>query len=347
MKAVYLTALRQLEVRETPTPQLHGPKDVLLRVDTLGVCGSDIHYYKQGRIGQQTAPFPFVLGHELAGTVIQVGPGVTRVKPGQRIAVDPLIPCGRCDQCLAGRRHTCRNQKFLGSTGEPGALSEYLAMPEVCCFPVPDSLNDDEAAMVEPLSIGAYAVQMAVRNGLTSGMRVGIVGAGPIGLCTLLAVRAEAKVKTYVTDLVDHRLNIARVCGADWTGNPERENVAATVHQLEPLGLDFVFECAGEQAAIDESIDLLKPGGALLIIGIPELDRITLNINLVRRHELRIFNVRRQNECVERAIDLIASRKVDVSPLVTHHFSLDDSPRAFEMVSSRSGGVIKAIIRLS
>src|SRR5579862_9727262 len=347
MKAVYLTALRQLEVRETPAPQLNGPNDVLLRVDRLGVCGSDLHYYHQGRIGTQSAPFPSILGHELSGTIERVAPGVKRLKPGQRVAVDPLIPCGRCDQCLAGRRHTCRKQKFLGSMGEPGALSEYLVMPEVCCFPVPDSLSDDEAAMVEPLSIGAYAVQMAVRNGLTSGMRVGIVGAGPIGLCTLLALRAEAKVETYVTDLVDHRLTVARACGADWTGNPERENVAATVHQLEPLGLDFVFECAGEQAAIDQSIDLLKPGGALLIIGIPELDRISLNINLARRHELRIFNVRRQNECVQRAIDLIASRKVDVSPIVSHHFSLEDTARAFEMVSARSGGVVKAMIRLS
>jgi L-iditol 2-dehydrogenase len=316
-------------------------------VDTLGVCGSDVHYYTQGRIGPQTAPFPYILGHELAATVMETGSQVTRLKPRQRVAVDPLIPCGGCDQCLAGRRHTCRKQKFLGSSGQPGALSQYLVMPEGCCFPVPDSLNDDEAAVVEPLSIGVYAVQMALRNGLSSGARIGIVGSGPIGLCTLLAARAELQVTTYVTDLVDQRLTIARACGAHWTGNPQREDVTRAIQRLEPLGLDMVFECAGEQAAIDQAIGLLTPGGALLIVGIPEVDRISFNINFIRRNELRIFNVRRQNECVERAIKLIAGRKVDVSPLVTHHFPLEETARAFEMVSARRDVVVKAIIRIS
>ena len=135
------------------------------------------------------APFPLILGHELAATVLEAGPEVKSLHPGQRVAVDPLIPCGECDQCRAGRKHTCRNQKFLGSPGQlPGALVEYLVMPAACCSPVPDSLNDDQAAVVEPLSIGVYAAQMAQ---LAPGARVGIVGSGPIGLCTLLAVRAQ------------------------------------------------------------------------------------------------------------------------------------------------------------
>jgi len=192
MKAVYLTGLRKMELRDAPEPRLSSPQDVLLQVDTLGVCGSDVHYYTQGKIGPQAAPFPLLLGHELAATVLEAGPAVTRFRAGQRVAVDPLIPCGECDQCFAGRKHTCRNQKFLGSSGQPGALAEYLVMPAHCCSPVPDSLNDDEAAVVEPLSIGVYAAQMAHRAGLTNGARVGIVGSGPIGLCTLLAVRAQA-----------------------------------------------------------------------------------------------------------------------------------------------------------
>jgi L-iditol 2-dehydrogenase len=347
MKAVYLTALREMEVRQAPDPKLSGPHDVLLRVDTLGVCGSDIHYYARRSIGPQFAPFPFVLGHELAGTVMETGSQVTALKSGQRVSVDPLIPCGHCDQCLSGRRHTCREQKFLGSSGQAGGLSEYLVMPDVCCYPVPDTLSDDEAAMVEPLSIGVYAVQMALRNGLESGAKVGIVGSGPIGLCALLAVRAEAQVTTYVTDPVEYRLEAARAAGATWAGNPDREDVEAVIQSLEPLGLDVVFECAGEQAAIDQAVDLLKPGGALFIIGIPEVDRISFNISLIRRKELRIFNVRRQNECVERAIELIATKKVNVAPLVTHHFPLEQTPPAFEMVSARRDGVLKAIIRVS
>ena len=347
MKAVYLTGLREMEVRQAPAPCLTGPQDVLLQVDTLGVCGSDVHYYTQGKIGPKAAPFPLLLGHELAATVLEAGPRVTRLQAGQRVAVDPLIPCGECDQCLAGRKHTCRNQKFLGSAGHPGALAEYLVMPAACCSPVPDSLSDDEAAVVEPLSIGVYAAQMAHRAHLPPGARVGIVGSGPIGLCTLLAVRAQSQATVYVTDLVDHRLAVARACGAAWTGNPQREDVVAGIQHLEPLGLDMVFECAGEQAAIDQAVELLKPGGALLIIGIPEVDRISFNINLIRRNELRLFNVRRQNECVERAIELISSGRVDVGPLVTHHFRLEETARAFELVSARSDGVVKAIIRIS
>jgi L-iditol 2-dehydrogenase len=346
MKVVYLTGLRQMELRQAPAPCLAGPHDVLLRVDTLGVCGSDIHYFTQGKIGPHTAPFPFILGHELAATVLEMGNAVKSLHAGQRVAVDPLIACGECDQCRAGRKHTCRNQKFLGSSGLfPGALVEFLVMPDACCSPVPDSLNDDEAAVVEPLSIGVYAAQMAQ---LAPGSRVGIIGSGPIGLCTLLAVRAAAPAAAvYVTDLVDERLAVARACGATWTGNPLREGVLAAIHQLEPLGLDAVFECAGEQDALDQGIELLKPGGALLVIGIPEVDRVSFNINLLRRNELRILNVRRQNECVERAIELIASGRVDVRPLVTHHFRMEETARAFDLVSARSDGVVKAIIRIS
>jgi L-iditol 2-dehydrogenase len=333
-----------MEVRQDPKPHLEGPRDVLLKIDTLGVCGSDVHYYTQGKIGPTAAPFPLLLGHELAATVLEAGPEVTTLRPGQRVAVDPLIACGKCDQCLSGRKHTCRDQKFLGSAGQPGALVEYLVMPAACCSPVPDNLNDDEAAVVEPLSIGVYAAQLGK---IPHGSKVGIVGSGPIGLCTLLAIKAETEATVYVTDLVDARLAVARTCGAAWTGNPHKEDVRAAIQKLEPLGLDVVFECAGEQEAIDQGIDLLKPGGTLLIVGIPEVDRISFNINLIRRNELRIFNVRRQNECVERAIELIASGRVNVGPLVTHHFTLEETGRAFEVVSSRSDGVVKAIIRIS
>jgi len=345
MKAVYLTGLRQMELRETPTPRPAGPHDVLLRVDTLGVCGSDIHYYTQGKIGPGVATFPQLLGHELAATVVELGAEVKSLHPGQRVAVDPLVACGQCDQCRAGRQHTCRHQNFLGNPGQlPGALVEYLVMPAACCSPVPDSLDDDEAALVEPLSIGVYAAQMAQ---LEPGARVAVVGSGPIGLCTLLAVRALTPAAVYATDLVDERLAVARACGAVWTGNPQREDVVAAIRRLEPLGMDAVFECAGEQAALDQGIELLKPGGALLVIGIPEIDRVSFSMNTMRRNELRILNVRRQNRCVERAIELIASGRANVRPLVTHHFPLQETARAFQLVSARADGVVKAIIRIS
>ena len=345
MKAAYLTGLRQVEIREAPVPRVAGPRDVLLRINTVGVCGSDMHYYRQGRIGPQVVEFPHVLGHECAGTILETGGEVRELRVGQRVAVDPLVACGRCDQCRARRKHTCRDQKFLGNPGQlPGALVEYLVLPAECCFPVPDALDDDTVAVVEPLSIGLYAAQMAE---LAPGARVGIVGSGPIGLCTLLALRALGPVTIYVTDLLDERLTVARACGADWTGNPRSEDVVAAVQRLAPLGLDAVFECAGEQTALDQGAELLEPGGALLVIGIPELDRVSFDINLLRRNELRVLNVRRQNECVAPAIELLASGRVDVRPLLTHHFRLEETPQAYELVSARRDGVLKAMIRIA
>jgi L-iditol 2-dehydrogenase len=345
MKAAFLTGLRKIELREVPPPRLTGPDDVLLRIETVGVCGSDLHYYKEGRIGPQVVEFPLILGHECGGTIVEAGAEVKGLKPGQRVAIDPLVACGHCDQCRNGRKHTCRHQKFLGNPGQlPGALVEYLVLPAECCCPVPDSLDDEQAAIVEPLSVGVYAAQLAQ---LSPQARVGILGSGPIGLSVLLAIRAQSQAMAYVTDLLDERLAVARTCGAVWAGNPRRENVVAAIRRAEPLGLDVVFECAGEQETLDQGIDLLKPGGALLIVGIPAVDRVSFNISQLRREELRILNVRRQNLCVEPTIELMASGRVDVRPMITHHFSLDETPQAFELVNARRDGVVKAMIRVS
>jgi threonine dehydrogenase-like Zn-dependent dehydrogenase len=225
-----------------------------------------------------------------------------------------------------------------------GALAEYVVLPAECCTVVPDALDDDEATVVEPFSIGLYAAQMAQ---LAPGARVGIIGSGPIGLCTLLAIRGLTHATVYVTDLLDERLAVARTCGADWTGNPRQQDVVKSIRQVEPFGLDAVFECAGEQEALDQGLELLQPGGALLVIGIPEVDRISLDINLMRRNELRLLNVRRQNECVAAAVEMIAGGRVNIRPLVTHHFPLDQAPQAFELVAERRDGVLKAMIHLS
>jgi len=346
MKAAYLTGLRQVEIRDVPRPTAPGPRDVLLRVHTVGVCGSDMHYYTQGRIGPQVVQYPHIIGHECSGTILEMGREVRHLNVGQRVAVDPLVPCGRCDQCHGGRRHTCRDQKFLGNPGQlAGALVEYLVMPAECCFPVPDALDDDLTAFVEPLSIGLYTARL---GRLEPGARVGIIGSGPIGLSTLLSIRAEVPdAKVYVTELIAERRAAARSGGADWTGNPQSEDVVARILDLEPLGLDAVFECAGEQGAIDQGFPLLQPGGALIIVGIPELDRVSFDINLARRNELRILNVRRQNECVAPAIELLASGRVNVRPLVTHHFCLEEIPQAFNLVAARRDGVLKAMISVA
>jgi L-iditol 2-dehydrogenase len=345
MKAAFLTGIRALEIREAPEPKLTNPRDVLLRIDAVGICGSDVHYYTAGRIGSLAVQYPFIVGHECAGTVLEAGAEVRGPAAGQRVAIDPLVSCRQCDQCRAGRSHTCRKQKFLGSPGQlPGSLAEYLIMPAECCFPIPDSLSMAQATVVEPLSIGLYAQRMSHPQ---PGAKIAILGSGPIGLSVLLALRVLGHFRIYVTDLIEERLQVARQCGADWTGNPTRQDIVAAIGDLELLGVDFAFECAGQQETLDQAVELLKPGGTLLVIGIPEVDRTSFPIHTLRHKELRIENVRRKNQCIAPAIELVARGAVNLDPLITHHFSLAETKAAFDLVADYRDGVVKAIIHLS
>ena len=344
MRAAFLTGIRELEVREAPDPVVTEGDDVLLQVDAVGVCGSDVHYYTTGRIGCQVVQHPWVCGHEPSATVLEVGADVTGLAPGQRVAVEPAISCMACDQCLAGRPHTCRKLRFISCPGErPGAFSERIVMPARNCYPIPDDLSAAEGAVMEPLSIGLYAARLA---SVRPGAKVAILGSGPIGLCVLLALRAETDCTVYATDRLDPRLAVARQCGADWTGNPDSQDVVAAITDAEPGLLDVVFECAGEQDTLDQGLHLLKPGGTLMMIGIPEVDRVSFAIDLLRRKELRLQNVRRQCECVAPAIALAASGQVDVSPLITHRFPLDDAKAAFDLAADYRDGVVKAVVEM-
>jgi L-iditol 2-dehydrogenase len=342
MKAMVLTGIRQMSMTDVPDPAIERDTDVLLRLTAVGVCGSDIHYYTQGKIGSQVVRYPFRVGHECAAVVEKTGRAVTALKPGDRVAVDPAMWCGSCDQCLAGRFHTCRRLTFLGCPGQAeGCLSERLVMPAASCFKVPDSLSDELAALVEPLSIGVYAVAQSVPLATA---KVGILGAGPIGLSMLLAARAAGFRTFYVTDKIDARLSAAAAAGAGWTGNPDREDVVAAVTRAEPLLLDCVFECCGKQEALDQAIRLLKPGGTLMLVGIPSADRVTFEIDQLRRREIRIQNVRRQNEKVRETIEMAASGAIQPGFMITHRFPFSQTKAAFDLVDSYSDGVIKAMI---
>ncbi len=345
MQAAYLTGIRQFEIRDIPMPEINNAGDVLLRIDEVGVCGSDMHYYSTGRIGnEQVVEFPWIVGHECAATVEQVGGEVENLIPGQRVAVDPLVTCGQCDQCLANRPHTCRNQMFLGCPCQlPGAMVEYLVMPAECCLPVPDSMSGKQTVLTEPFAIALWACHLA---GDLNGASVGILGSGPIGLCVLAAAKSTGAKRCYVTDLIDERLEMASRQGAGWAGCPEKQDIVADILKDNPKGLDFVFECAGEQETVDQAAGLLAPGGMLLLLGIPEFDKWSLPTHGMRRKELSVRNVRRQNGMTSEAIRMVADRDVVLDSLVTHHFSLDKSKEAFDLVADYHDGVVKAIIHI-
>lgn len=342
MKVVALTGIRKIEILEQPIPELINDNDVLIKVKSIGVCGSDIHYYKTGRIGSQIVKYPFVVGHEGAGIVIKTGKNVTRVKEGDKIAIEPSMPCFKCDQCNNGRHNTCRNLKFLGCPGQAsGCLSEYIIMPESSCIPFYSDVSFAEALISEPLAIGIYAAKLA---GDTKNKDIAILGYGPIGMSVHYALRIQGYGKIFVSDLLDYRLNISKEMGSNYIGNPSYENIEEKFLQKLPNGFDIIFECCGKQEAIDNSLQLLKPGGKIMLIGIPEFDNWIFNADLIRRKELSIINVRRQNHCSELAVELIDKKIIDVKPFITHQFNYKDSRIAFETVMNYSDKVMKAII---
>jgi L-iditol 2-dehydrogenase len=343
MKTMVLTGIRQMEMMEKPMPEIKNDTDVLVRMKVVGVCGSDIHYYSSGKIGSQVVKYPFPVGHEGAGEVAAVGDKVKSLKIGQRVAIEPAMPCYVCDQCLQGRHHTCRNLKFLGCPAQAdGCLSEYIVMPEANCVPIAESLSYDDAAIVEPLSIGVYAVRLAQMD--LKNKKVGILGFGPIGMSVLLPALQKGAGKVYVTDKIDERLDIAKSCGAAWTGNPTQSNVVELIKAHEPQLLDVVFECCGQQEAADQAIELIKPGGKLMIIGIPEFNRWSFPVDLLRHKEICIQNVRRQNNAVGEAMELLEQKKIDISKMATHRFRFEKTKEAFDLVAGYSDGVMKAMI---
>lgn len=344
MKSMQLTGIRQMECRDVPMPVLKDDNDVLIRMKSVGVCGSDVHYYISGKIGSQVVEYPFSVGHEGAGIVEAVGGAVAHLSAGDRVAIEPAMPCFACDQCLSGRHHTCRTLKFLGCPGQAeGCLSEYIVMPASSCLKIAGSMSFEQASISEPLAIGIYAVQLA---GLQPGMKMAILGSGPIGMSVLAAARVAGAEHIYMTDKLDDRLLLASRSGASWTGNVLHQDVVSDIIRLEPLHLDMVFECCGQQNALDQAVELLRPGGKLAVVGIPEFSRFSFPVDALRRKEICIQNVRRQNGCAEKALHQIESGAIQVDHWITHRFPLSECKTAFDLVAGYQDGVMKAMIEI-
>ena len=337
-----LAGIRQMEMKDIPEPVIVKPNDVKIKMSVVGICGSDIHYYTNGQIGSQKVKYPFTVGHEGSGIVIETGHAVKKVKPGDVIAIEPAMPCWECDQCLAGRHHTCRKLRFLGCPGQAeGCLMEYIVMPEESCFPLSRNLTPDHGSISEPLAIGVYAVK---KSGGVRGLKTGILGFGPIGMSVMLAARAEGAETFYVTDKIDTRLSIAEKEGASFTSNPLNDAVVGKILQKARLGLDIVFECCGQQEAFDQAVEVLKPGGRLIVVGIPEFDRWSMSVETTRRREISLQFIRRQVDCVEPALEMMKSGIINVDNMVTHRFPFNKTKEAFDLVADYRDGVMKAMI---
>lgn len=327
MKVIRLHGAGDLRLHDEPAP-IPKAGEALVRVTAIGVCGSDLHWFGEGGIGNVQLRQPLVLGHEMAGVT----------QDGVRVAVDPAIPCGQCEFCLEGNPNLCTAMHFAGNDTDDGSLREVMTWPAHCLFPIPDSISDADGAMLEPLGVAIHAVDLAH---LRPAMTVGVFGCGPIGLMILQLAKLSGATQIFATDVLPHRLEVARTYGAQ-TLLADGHEAAAILAATAKRGVDVAFEVAGVNDAVEAAFAAVKPGGKVMLVGIPADDRTAFNASTARRKGLTIKAVRRMKLTYPRAIKLVESGLVDVRSLVTARFPLEQAAEAFAVAARREG--VKIII---
>ena len=329
MRAAVMTELETIVIEEHPDPE-PGPMQAVVRIEAVGVCGSDTAYYKVGRIGDYVVDGPIILGHEVSGQVTGVGAEVTNVQVGDRVAIEPGTPCRNCRECMAGRYHLCPDLVFLATPPYDGALVEQMAIDARNLYKMPDDMTFEEGALLEPLSVGIWGCK---RAGLEAGDDVLVTGAGPVGLLAAAAARAFGAGSVTVTDLSDFRLGLA----SDMGFATERSDADSDAT------FDVLLECSGAPGVLGSAIRRLRPAGRSAMIGMSKEDAIALPLAQLNVNELSISLVNRYNHTWPLAIELVSSGRVDVKPLVTHHFPLAESADALTL-GSRVKDSVKAVI---
>ncbi|MBI2000734.1 MAG: NAD(P)-dependent alcohol dehydrogenase [candidate division NC10 bacterium] len=343
MKAAVLQRPGEIRVEQMRIPE-PGPGEVLVRVRAVGVCGSDVHYYKEGRIGRYVVEKPLILGHESAGEVVALGSGVSHISVGGRVAVEPGVPCRRCGYCKGGRYNLCADVTFMATPPVDGAFAEYIAWPADFVYPLAENLGYAEGALMEPLAVGMHAVR---RARLVPGWTVLILGGGPIGQMALLAARAAGAGRIILTDLEDRRLDVASRLGADVTINPGRASVSDAVSAAtDEEGPDLVIEAAGTAATVRQSIELVRRGGTVVWIGLPSQDPCEVSALQAIDKEVDILGIFRYANVYPDAIRLAASGKINLAPLVTHRFPLEEARQALDTVAEQKSSAVKVLVEV-
>lgn len=338
MKAVFLTEPEEFELRAVPVPEI-GPRDVLVAVKACGVCGSDIHFMENGRIGDFVVREPLVLGHEAAGEVVRVGPQVKTLSVGDHVAMEPGIPCGHCDYCHSGRYNLCQDVVFLSAPPYDGFFQEYVAVPEDFAYRLPDGMSMEAGATVEPLSVGLHGTNMAE---LEPGGHVVVLGAGPIGLLTTAAARARGATDITTVDLLEHRLEFALRMGASRVLNAAETDVRA---ELENTA-DVVLDCATVEETLEEAFDIVRPGGCIAWVGMAaEVAKVPFQKFQVK--ELRVTGVFRYANCFRTAVELIASGQINTEPLITDRFDFPDVEQAVKFAAANRQSALKTMVNFT
>lgn len=344
MKAVYLHGVGDLRIHEEPVPQIAAPNEVLIRVAAVGVCGSDCHFYRRGRIGRFVVKEPIILGHEFSGTVVDVGAEVEHLKQGDQVAVEPGIPCRRCQRCREGRYNLCeREVVFMATPGlTHGAFREYLTWPADLAFKLPEGVSLEDGAMVEPLAVG---VQACRRAGIVPGQSAAVLGAGPIGLLAAQAAASYGAHPVVVTDVVSTRVALAEKLGMTAVDAGKSDVVEAIRARTEGRGVDAVIETAGTLPTVREAMAAVKTGGVVVLVGMLAEEEGMLRAMDIIEREYDVRGVFRYANCYLPALSLIAAGRIDLASLRTHEFPLDQTEEAIKTTIEDKAGAVKVLVR--
>lgn len=328
--------------RPIPTPR---DNEVLVKLEYVGICGSDMHYYETGAIGDYVVEPPFVLGHEPGGTVVKVGKDVTHLKVGDRVALEPGKTCGHCEFCKTGRYNLCPDVVFFATPPVDGVFQEYVAHEADLCFKLPENVSTLEGALIEPLAVGFHA---ANQGGAHAGQTAVVMGAGCIGLVSMMALKAEGVSKVYVVDIMEKRLQKALELGADGVINGrDKDAVQAVLALTEGRGCDLVIETAGTEFTTRQCIHMTKKGATIVLVGYSKSGEMNLPMSLALDKELTFKTVFRYRHIYPMAIDAVAAGKVNLKGIVTDIFDFDDIQNAMDRSVSDKANIVKAVVRIA
>lgn len=344
MKTAVMLGIGKMGFEERKIPQ---PKanEVLVKLEYVGICGSDLHYYESGAIGDYVVQPPFVLGHEPGGTVVEVGRDVHHLKVGDRVALEPGKTCGHCEFCRTGRYNLCPDVVFFATPPVDGVFQEYVAHEADLCFRLPENVSTLEGALIEPLAVGFHA---AVLGGAQLGQKAVVMGAGCIGLVSMMALKARGVEQVYVVDLMENRLQKALELGAAGVINGAKEDVEKRLWELTGgCGTDLAIETSGSETAARQVIHAAKKGSTIVFVGYSKTGEMTLPMSMVLDKELKFQTVFRYRHIYPLAIEAVASGKVNLKGIVTDIFDLDEVQKAMDYSIHHKSEIVKAVIRIS
>jgi len=341
MLVAELFALKKFRMLDMPAVE-PGPGEVQVRVKSIGICGSDLHYYSDGAIGDVIIEYPVVLGHEPTGEVVKWGSGVTGLSAGDKAMLEPAIYCYHCEFCRAGRHNCCANMSFLSSPPDPGFFREFVNLPAHNLVPLPKSVDLDTGTLFEPLAVALHSMQFAQ---LQLGETACVFGAGPIGLLTVVGLKMAGAGRVWCVEPSPERREMARQMGADAVIDPHATDPVQQVMQdTGKRGVDVVFDCAAKERTVAQSVDVARSAGRVVITGIPSEPETALNLHTMRRKEVTFFNVRRSNHETEAAVEMLRADPRRFAPLVTHRMPIAQAGQAFDMLERCADGAAKIVL---